>query len=62
MEKTTSQWTINAFKIFCLSDIFVNNHYENFNNSIGSCRDLPIIGLLQGLHKSVMVRIQTKNG
>ena len=60
MEKPTSQWTRSAFRIFCLSDMFVNNHCEVFNSSIGQYRDLPIIGLLQGLHKSAMVRIQTR--
>ncbi|WOG91916.1 hypothetical protein DCAR_0311171 [Daucus carota subsp. sativus] len=60
MEKPTSQWSRSAFRTTCISDTFVNNHCEIFNNSIREYRDLPIIGLLQGLHKSAMKRIQTR--
>ncbi|XP_074352049.1 uncharacterized protein LOC141691210 [Apium graveolens] len=60
MEKPISQWTRSAFRTSSLSDMFVNNHCEVFNNSIREYRDLPIIGLLQGLHKSAMRRIQTR--
>ncbi|XP_074342630.1 uncharacterized protein LOC141680252 [Apium graveolens] len=60
MEKPRSQWTRSAFPNTCMSDMFVKNHCEVFNNSIANFRDLPIIGLLQGIHKAVMKRIQVR--
>lgn len=60
MEKPISQWSRSGFRTTCLSDIFVNNHCEVYNNSIREYRDFPIIGLLQGLHKSAMKRIQNR--
>lgn len=60
MEKPNSQWSRSAFRTTSLSDMFVNNHCEVYNNSIREYRDLPIIGLLQGLHKSAMKRIQNR--
>lgn len=60
MEKPISQWSRAGFRTTCMSDMFVNNHCEVYNNSIREYRDLPIIGLLMGLHNSVMRRIQKR--
>lgn len=60
MEKPNSQWSRAGFRTTCLSDMFVNNHCEVFNNSIREYRDLPIIGFLMGLQKSAMRRIQSR--
>lgn len=60
MEKPRSQWLRSSFFTICMSDMFENNHYEVFDNSIGDYRDLPIISQLQSIHKGVMRRIQTR--
>ena len=60
MEKPKTQWSRSAFLTTSQCDMFVNNHCEVFNNSIGQFRDLPIIRLLQGIHKGVMKRIQIR--
>lgn len=60
MEKPISQWSRAGFRTTSLSDMFVNNHCEVYNNSIREYRDLPIIGLLMGLHKSAMRMFQNR--
>ncbi|XP_074327546.1 uncharacterized protein LOC141665460 [Apium graveolens] len=60
MEKPRSQWTRSTFLNTCMSDVFVNNHCEVFNNRITNFRDLPIVGLLQAIHKAVIRRIQVR--
>ncbi|XP_074337570.1 uncharacterized protein LOC141674769 [Apium graveolens] len=59
-EKPRSQWSRSAFRNLCRIDMFVNNHCEVFNSTIGKCRDLPIIFMLKAIHNDVMVRIQKR--
>ncbi|KAL8131831.1 hypothetical protein AgCh_007664 [Apium graveolens] len=59
IEKPMS-WSRAAFRTTFSSDMFVNNHCEVYNNNIREYRDLPVIGLLMGLQKSAMRRIQNR--
>ncbi|XP_074352824.1 uncharacterized protein LOC141691975 [Apium graveolens] len=59
-EKPRSQWSRSAFRPFCKSDMFVNNHSEVFNSSIRRYRDLPIISMFKFIHVDVMRRIQMR--
>ncbi|KAL8116030.1 hypothetical protein AgCh_022497 [Apium graveolens] len=60
IEKPMSQWSRAAFRTTYSSYMFVNNHCEVYNNNIREYMDLPVIGLLMGLQKSAMRRIQNR--
>lgn len=60
ISKPKSQWNRCAFRTNYMSDMFVNNHCEVFNNSIKPYRDMPIISMLKAIHIRVMTRIQLR--
>ena len=57
IEKPRQQWSMSALRLICKSDMFVNNHYKVFNNSIRKYRDLSTISTLKSIQNDVMRRI-----
>lgn len=55
--RPAKHWIRSHFQEKFKCDLLLNNHYESFNSSIVLARKKTILGLLEDIRKTTMVRL-----